>query len=601
MKKIITTILLIFLYSSGFSQIFNVDTLYKSGPIDKRLNVVILGDGFTKDELPKFSYEAKQFANFFLNYEPYNHYREYFNFFAIPTPSNESGVTNPGTAPDAYPDQPVGVKDTYYGATFGFSIHRLVTISKGFVLFDVLGYNFPAYDLIVVLVNTPFYGGSGGGMAVHTLNISANTIGVHEIGHTLSGLNDEYWPGYGWEGPNMTQTNDSENIRWKNWLNDFNVQIYPHGTEAEAAKWFKPVNGRCLMEYLSEPMCAVCKQATTETILSQVSPLDKIEPDTAGVIKLDSSQVFNLGLLKPQPNSLEVEWRLNGKLLSAKGEELTLSPTEAPDQSILSATVFDSTALSRRDDAKDVRTWNVKWNLVSSASDVFRITSSADSICPGSPVNLSVLGCRGTISWSTGESGNSITINPAVSGQYSAYCAISEKPIDSVSVAVHVFAAPVATASNTGPYFEGSDISLSSSGGTKYQWTGPSNFSTSEQNPVLTNAKVEQAGIYIVNVADDNGCVSQAQTVVKVDPILGIGTEPKEIVTISPNPTRDVIKVETKLSGQSEISIFDSNGRKILSSSFYGKTEIKMNAIAGVYLYRFSNEKGEIAGKVVVQ
>ena len=601
MKKIVTSVLLIFLYSSAFSQIFNVDTLHKSGPIEKRLNVVILGDGFTKDELPKFSYEAKQFADFFLNYEPYNRYREYFNFFAIPTPSNESGVTNPGTAPDAYPDQPVGVKDTYYGATFGISVHRLVTIGKGYVLFDVLGYNFPAYDLIVVLVNTPFYGGSGGGMAVHTLNISANKIGVHEIGHTLSGLNDEYWPGYGWEGPNMTQTNDPEKIRWKNWLNELNVQIYPHGTEGAAATWFKPVNGRCLMEYLSEPMCAVCKQATTETILSAVSPLDKFEPDTTGILRLDASRSFRLGLLKPQPNSLKVEWRLNGKLLPTKGEELTLSPTDAPDRSILSATVFDSTALSRRDDAKNVRTWSAQWNLISSVSDVFRIISSADSVCPGSPVSLSVSGCRGTVSWSTGGSGNSITISPTTSGQYSAFCTVSEKPTDTLTVAVHVLDAPIASASNTGPYFEGSDINLTSSGGKTYQWTGPANFSTFEQNPVITNAKVEQAGTYLVTVTDSNGCTSEAQTIVKIDPILGIGTEPREIVTISPNPTKDIIRVETKLTGRSEISIFDLNGRKLQSESFYGQTEIKMNNSAGIYLYRFSNEKGEIAGKVVVQ
>ncbi len=598
MKKIFTSILFIILCFKVYSQKFNVDTLYKTGSIERRLNVVILGDGFTQEELPTFRAEAKKFADFFLGYEPYNRYRDYFNFVAIPTPSKESGVTNPGTAPDAYPDQPVGVRDTFYGATFGTVTHRGVYVTKYNVVNNVLAYNFPAYDLVVIIVNTPFYGGTGGSYAVHTLHHSANTIGAHEIGHTLTHLADEYWPGGGWETSNMTQNGNPVSVRWKKWLGEFDVQTYPHGTEGDAKKWFKPTNGRCLMEYLSQQMCAVCKEATTETILSQVSPVDKIEPDTAGILPLNSPKVFKLGLLKPQPNTLLVEWRMNGELIKKGLDEITLDPPNNRINSILTATVFDSTKLSRRDDTRKQRTWAVQWDM---KSDGFRVTSSAGKVCAGIALSLTAAGCAGAITWSTGGSGSSIIVNPTQSRIYNAYCKVPGRATDSAAVHIEVLALPVATASNSGPYLTGADIVLSASGGSTYNWTGPASFVSTAQSPVIPNSKTTNSGIYTVNVTNQNGCSASAQTQVQVDPILGVGREAAEIVTVSPNPTKDMIKVQTKLTGRSEITIYDLNGRKLQTRAFQGTTEIKMNSSPGVYLYRFSNADREVGGKVVVQ
>lgn len=169
---------------------FPVDTLQKTGPLANRINVVILGDGFTAGELPAFSKAAQNFVTFFLNYAPYNKYRNYFNFFTIKVPSNQSGATNPGTAPDRYPDQPIETKDTYFGASFGTSnIHRLVTIRNYQAFSSVMANNFPEYDLAIMIVNSTWYGGAGGGeSATFTLHSASNLIGVHEIGHSFSFL-----------------------------------------------------------------------------------------------------------------------------------------------------------------------------------------------------------------------------------------------------------------------------------------------------------------------------------------------------------------------------------------------------------------------------
>lgn len=603
MKSIFTTLYAICIAAVCFGQEYQVDTLYKTGPLDNRINVVILGDGFTQQELPKFATEAKNFADFFLGYDPYLHYRNYFNFFAIRTPSAESGVTNPGTAPDAYKDQPVGVKNTFFGSTFGSSIHRLVTISKYDVLYALLAKQLPMYDLVIVLVNTPFYGGSGGSISVHTLHTQANTIGVHEIGHTFSHLNDEYWagPGYGREAPNMTKESSPALVKWKNWLNQTGIGIYKHGETGDAALWHKPANGTCLMEYLNQEFCAVCREATVETLLKQVNPIENVEPAAGSVVTVNDAQTFKVSLLAPSPNTLQVQWTVNGELLSTTGAELTLMPEQAPNGAILAASVFDTTDVSRYDGARADRTRTLEWTLKSGTPNVFRVTASKDTICVGQEVTLTAYGCRGTLSWTGGAAGASLKVKPEQTTTYSAFCKVEGAPTQTIEVPVQVMPLPNATAVNGGPYLVGGTIELTATGGVSYRWSGPRSFASTLAHAFLRDAVLESAGTYEVAVTDANGCSKSAQTEVKIDPVLSVPTGPEAFVTISPNPAREFLSVETRLGGRSSIKLYDQAGREVFSKSFEKKTDIKLNVAAGMYLYRFINGGRAVSGKVAVQ
>ncbi len=75
---------------------------------------------------------------------------------------------------------------------------------------------------------------------------------------------------------------------------------------------------------------------------------------------------------------------------------------------------------------------------------------------------------------------------------------------------------PTATAGNGGPYCAGQTISLNSSGGGTYSWTGPDNFASSAQNPTIPNSTTANDGIYTVTV-NVNGCTSVATTTVTVN------------------------------------------------------------------------------------
>ncbi|GGB76722.1 hypothetical protein GCM10007424_15930 [Flavobacterium suaedae] len=79
--------------------------------------------------------------------------------------------------------------------------------------------------------------------------------------------------------------------------------------------------------------------------------------------------------------------------------------------------------------------------------------------------------------------------------------------------------APVPTAVNA--VCEGEDIQLSVNNvtGASYQWTGPDNFSSTEQNPFITGVAVSASGTYSVT-ATVNGCTSQPSTVnVTINPL----------------------------------------------------------------------------------
>ncbi len=78
-----------------------------------------------------------------------------------------------------------------------------------------------------------------------------------------------------------------------------------------------------------------------------------------------------------------------------------------------------------------------------------------------------------------------------------------------------------ASAFSNAPICEGETLTLLANGGTNYLWTGPAGFTSTLQNPVISNATAGHSGIYTVVVSDDNGCQSTLDVNVQVhaDPV----------------------------------------------------------------------------------
>ncbi len=81
----------------------------------------------------------------------------------------------------------------------------------------------------------------------------------------------------------------------------------------------------------------------------------------------------------------------------------------------------------------------------------------------------------------------------------------------------------IPVAGNNGPLCAGLTLNLTSAtiAGASYSWTGPNGFTSTDQNPMITNASLAASGVYSVT-ATKNGCTSlPSTTVVTINPSLG--------------------------------------------------------------------------------
>lgn len=359
MKK--TLLFLLIGSSFYFSQTFNTVPVLQNGSNDKRLNIAVLGDGFTSTQQTSFVNAAQSTVNYLFTKSPYKEYKNYFNAYAIQVISPESGVKHPGTATDvAEPVIPVSNPNNYLGSTFDVNVHRCIYTYSSNKVAQVLSANVPDYDLNYVLVNSTEYGGCGGTYAFASLNPAANEIVVHELGHSFAKLADEYWFSGSGESANKTQTSNPATIKWKNWIGTNNVGIYSH---AEDPSWFRP-HQNCEMRYLDREFCSVCKEATIERIHALLSPIDSYMPANSTVIDASSDVTFTVNEILPIPNTLVNTWTLNGTALSTAANTLTITPAQLNQgNNTLLFSVTDNTQFVRTDNHNTVHLTTVTWIL----------------------------------------------------------------------------------------------------------------------------------------------------------------------------------------------------------------------------------------------
>ena len=142
------------------------------------------------------------------------------------------------------------------------------------------------------------------------------------------------------------------------------------------------------------------------------------------------------------------------------------------------------------------------------------------TICEGQSTQLQATG-GGTYSWSpttalTNPAISNPIANPSSTTTYTVTVSDANNCTATDQVTVNVNSAPTAVASNTGPYCTGNTIQLNSSGGASYMWNGPNGFSSTSQNPTITNADATMNGVYTVVVTGDNSCTALATTTVSV-------------------------------------------------------------------------------------
>jgi hypothetical protein len=387
-KILLIVLLLISQINFGIAQSFQLDTLQYKGDISKFINVVIMGDGYTATEQTKFVSDAKSLFNYIYTQSPWSNYSNYFNAFAISVISDQSGAIHPNSAPDCNstsPLVPVSSPKTYFGCSFdSYNIHRLVVPTNITNIVKVLSAQFPNYDQILIIANSPYYGGSGGTYATSTNNSSSPEILAHEIAHSFAYLADEYYAGdqYSAEKPNMTKETNAKHVKWKNWMEVNGTGIFQHCCGGNSAQWYKP-HLNCKMQFLGRQYCSVCKETLVEKIHTLVNPLVSYLPVALNINSPDQFIDFKLSkLMKPIPNTLNITWKMDGKEIDQNTDSVKI------DQNLLSkgkhtltATVTDTTSLVNVDNHSTKHYSLVSWTINKTATDVQLISSDNRITC----------------------------------------------------------------------------------------------------------------------------------------------------------------------------------------------------------------------------
>jgi hypothetical protein len=192
--------------------------LQKMGDSANKVDLLVLGDGYTAGERGKFEKDARRFMDALFTASPFREHKKDFNVWGLCPAAAESGVSRPSTG--IYRRSPLGA--TY--DTFGTERYVLTTENRA--LRDTA--SFAPYEFIEILVNGTTFGGGGIFNQYATVaidNLSAGYVGVHEFGHQFAGLADEYYTSdvaylspenktEPWE-PNVTALLDPVNLKWK--------------------------------------------------------------------------------------------------------------------------------------------------------------------------------------------------------------------------------------------------------------------------------------------------------------------------------------------------------------------------------------------------
>ncbi|MFC1725201.1 M64 family metallopeptidase [candidate division KSB1 bacterium] len=198
---------------------FKVVDIINNGDPDKKVDILILGDGFTKAELPALKKAADEKVDNLFSTEPFKSNKKNFNVRLIESVSEESGIDQPNRNI---------FKNSILDCSFdAFELDRYVLTYANEKLRDIAA-NAP-YDYICIIANSPIYG--GGGIfklySISTLDQKRKFfLFVHEFGHQFAGLGDEYFSSavaYNefyptdvepWE-VNLTALHDKKNVKWK--------------------------------------------------------------------------------------------------------------------------------------------------------------------------------------------------------------------------------------------------------------------------------------------------------------------------------------------------------------------------------------------------
>lgn len=354
-----------------------------NGPPSNRVSLILIGDGFTAQDLEKNYYDlAFELADYMFtntnDSEPYVRYRRFINFYRIDLVSNESGVDQPGK--NVWVDTPLDGEDGCTDWRIGMcqvnweKTHN--AIEQAMKDSDV-----PWTDWRLVTLNTKSHCGASHYPARGTLAVycpyapESPDIALHEGGHAFHWLADTYWTldeAYtGSEPPAVNLTKNSTGAKWSHWLGYDDpilgkIGAYEGGGQYKRGLYRPSYNQKMgSAEYChapGPPYCphdAVSREKIVLDIYNIVDPLDNWADNKAPLTNPETLWVDVVDC-----EVIKVDWYVDDALVASDfGEVFNLKAHNLqPGQHTIEARAYDDTEWVRQD--RTALEQNVTWTVI---------------------------------------------------------------------------------------------------------------------------------------------------------------------------------------------------------------------------------------------
>jgi hypothetical protein len=305
----------------------NVVPIAVNGDPASRFVLVVMSDGYTAGEMPRYRAHLDKHLNVLWSIEPFKSYRNYINVYSLEIPSPESGVT----CDPAHRQK----RNTPLGSNFQGGCEN--PNARGILVNQQAAREYakqatPSFDQILVITNTDTYGGIGGGVATTS---GGNSLGVlitpHELGHSLGRLQDEYTyrergvPGGTFSGPepasvhHTLMTEDemrAKQAKWFRWLGEESesggkIGRFEGGQYMRGGVW-RP-SKHSMMISIGYYFDQVSRERMVQRISEQVNLIANSRPTDTPI---GVNEAVWIEPAHPNSHSLQITWRRNGVISS---------------------------------------------------------------------------------------------------------------------------------------------------------------------------------------------------------------------------------------------------------------------------------------------
>lgn len=276
----------------------SMTVLRNAGPAGTKINLVVLGDGFTANDQAAYNqWVDDKLIKGVFGADYFSEDASAFNIYRINLESHDSGVSTRTYDEHGTPNDPSD-------DTIASEVHHdtaLDMIFSGSWVHCWLEYGpqtetrlqaalnkwVPDYDEVLVVLNNPAYGGCGGGGRAHVPMGVDWSVLAHEFGHGIGGFADEYSAGLAYSGGepgavNVTVNTNRATLKWRqfvaattpiptgvgaaanynqgprpaDWDSNQDVGLFEGGGTYDTGM-YRPVEN-CRMDSNSPPYCPVC-------------------------------------------------------------------------------------------------------------------------------------------------------------------------------------------------------------------------------------------------------------------------------------------------------------------------------------------------------